>query len=99
VSTAEQSAEAKPKKEHKIKVRVTFPISPNGPFHEKVEPETSAGFVKASAMTHFGVAEDGQHAYYLSRAGAKVADTETIGSLAEGAEEVKLTLVKELIQG
>lgn len=99
MSTAEQPAEVKPKKEHTIKVRVTFPISPAGPFHEKVEPKTSAGTVKASAMTHFGVAEDGQHAYYLSHAGAKVEDTKTIGDLAEGAEEVKLTLVKELIQG
>jgi hypothetical protein len=99
MSTAEQPAEAKPKKEHKVKVRVTFPISPNGPFHEKVEPETSAGTVKASAMNHFGVAEDGQHDYYLSHAGTKIADTQTIGDVAEGAEEVKLTLVKELIQG
>lgn len=99
MTTEEQSVENKPKKEHKIKVRVTFPISTAGPFHEKVEPETSAGTVKASAMGHFGVAEDGQHSYYLSHAGAQVADTETIGNLAGGAEEVKLTLVKELIQG
>jgi hypothetical protein len=94
----EQSTKPKPK-EHKVKVRVTFPISTKGPFHEKVEPETDAGAVKASAMTHFGVAEDGQHTYYLSHGGSKVSDTETIGELAAGAEEVKLTLVKELIQG
>jgi hypothetical protein len=99
VSTAEQSAEARPKKDHRINVRVNFPISPNGPFHEKVAPETSAGIVKESAMSHFGVAEDGQHAYYLSHAGAKIPDTKTIGDLANGAKEIKLTLVKELIQG
>jgi hypothetical protein len=97
MTTEEQSMENKPKKEHKIEVRVTFPISAAGPFHEKVEPETTAGTVKASAMGHFGVAEDGQHSYYLSHAGVQVPDTEAIGNLA-GAE-LKLTLIKELIQG
>lgn len=98
MSTAEQSTKAQPKKDA-INVRVNFPISPNGPFHEKVAPEASAGAVKEGAMSHFGVAEDGQHAYYLSHAGAKTPDTETIGDLANGAKEIKLTLVKELIQG
>lgn len=99
MSTAEQSAEAKPNKDYSINVRVNFPISPNGPFHEKVAPGLSAQTVKEGAMSHFGVAEDGQHAYYLSHAGAKVPDTETVGDLADGAKEIKLTLVKELIQG
>jgi hypothetical protein len=97
--TQETPTKPEPHQKDRIKVRVNFPISPGGPFHEQVDPETTAAEIKQSAMAHFEVAEDGQHAYYLSFGGAKVAEERTIGDVADGAEEVKFTLVKELIQG
>lgn len=50
-------------------------------------------------MSFFGVAEDGQHAYYLTHAGSQVTDDVTVGEVAGHAKAVKFTLVKELIQG
>ena len=91
-----QETTAKPKTVH---ITVTFPISPAGPLRgERPETET-VGALLGEAMTHFGVAPDAQHSYYLTHAGKKLEDTETIGHVAGSAHEAKFTLVKELVQG
>jgi hypothetical protein len=90
----------KPKPEPElVKTTVSFPISPSGPYRTEVEGDTTVGAIRQDAMTHFGVAEDGQHAYYLTHSGAKIADEATIADVAGEAKAVKFTLVKELIQG
>jgi hypothetical protein len=91
-----QETTAKPKT---IKVKVTFPISPAGPLHGERPASETIGALREEAMTHFGVASDGQHDYYLTHAGKKLEDTETIGTVADTAHEAKFTLVKELVQG
>lgn len=94
------STEAKPAKpKEEIRVTVTFPISPKGPFKAEVSSETTTGAVREAAMAHFGVAEDDQHDYYLSHSGAKVDNEHAVGDIAGEAKAVKFTLVKELIQG
>ena len=52
-------------------------------------------------MHYFGVHEDPGSRYYLTQghAGEELADGLTIGQIADHARAVKLTLVKELIQG
>lgn len=100
MSTEAKPAKLKPPKpKEEIKVTVSFPISPKGPFKAEVSPETTAGVVREDAMSYFGVAEDDQHEYYLSHSGAKVNDDRTVGDVAGEAKAVKFTLVKELIQG
>jgi len=91
-----QETTAKPKM---IKVTVTFPISPAGPLRGERPATETVGALREEAMTHFGVAPDGQHSYYLTHAGKKLEDTETIGQVAGTAHEAKFTLVKELVQG
>jgi hypothetical protein len=91
-----QETTAKPKT---IKVTVTFPISPAGPLRGERPDTEIVGALLAEAMTHFSVASDSQHSYYLTHAGKKLADTETIGQVAGSAHEAKFTLVKELVQG
>src|SRR5437870_5707567 len=95
-ATNKTSPEPKPQT---IKVTVTFPISPAGPFHAERDAIETVGMLREDAMTHFGVAADTQHSYYLTHDGQQVDDTVTIGHEAGPAHAVKLTLVKELIQG
>lgn len=83
----------------RVKVTVTFPISPRGPFHSEEPDDPTIAAVRQAAMSFFGVAEDGQHAYYLTHAGSQVTDDVTVGEVASHAKAVKFTLVKELIQG
>lgn len=90
---------SQPAKTKTIEVHVAFPIAPAGPFHEKFGSDATAGQVREAAMAHFGVAEDGQHAYYLTHDGAKVADNLSLKEIAGRSVSVKFTLVKELIQG
>jgi hypothetical protein len=82
-----------------IKVTVTFPISPAGPLRGDHPATETVGALREEAMAHFGVASDGQHSYYLTHAGTKLEDTETIEQVAGTAHEAKFTLVKELVQG
>jgi hypothetical protein len=86
-------------KNHAIKVTVTFPIAPGGPFHADEPPDTTIKTLRDAAMAQFGIAEDGQHAYYLTHGGTRVSDGQTVGEIAGHAKAVKFTLVKELIQG
>lgn len=88
-----------PQTHKKIRVTVAFPIAPGGPFHETVAGETLVGTLRQNAMQHFGVAEDSQHAYYLTHEGVRSPEEATVGSIAEHHEAVKFTLVKELVQG
>jgi hypothetical protein len=60
----EQAAAKQP---HTIEVHVVFPLAPGGPFNERVPADTTAGRVRADAMARFGVADDPQYAYYLTR--------------------------------
>jgi hypothetical protein len=82
-----------------VKVTVIFPVSPAGAFHAEEPLETTVGVIRQAAMSHFGVADDAEHDYYLTHDARRVANESTIGELAPHEEAVKLTLVKELIQG
>ena len=97
--TLEKQQAASEEKKTTLKVSVSFPISPKKPFKAEEAEKATAGEVKAAAMAYFGVAEDGQHAYYLTHAGEKAADETSLHDLAGHAKEIKFTLVKELIQG
>lgn len=98
--TTQERSKPKPNPKPKlIKVTVSFPISPSGPFRTEVEPDITIGKIRQDAMAHFGVAEDGQHAYYLTHDGAQIGDERMVGEVAGKARSVKFTLVKELIQG
>jgi len=88
-----------PKPKEQLKVTVTFPISPEGPFHAEKESDTAVGAVRGEAMTFFAIAGDGQHAYYLTHSSRRVDDGVALESVAGNAKAVKFTLVKELIQG
>lgn len=83
------------------KVTVTFPLSPGKPFSATEPDNTTIGVVRKAAMDYFGVDEEPGSRYYLTqgRAGEELADGSTIGQIADRAHAVKLTLVKELIQG
>lgn len=98
MTTKKEHPTPKPKPDL-VKITVAFPISPGGPYRADVDGSATAGEVRRDAMAHFGIAEDGQHAYYLTHSGAKVADEATAADVAGEAKAVKLTLVKELIQG
>lgn len=81
-----------------IKVTVTFPLA-DGPYHADVAPSDTVGAVRTAAMEQFGAVEDPQFAYYLTHKGTRLSDEQTIGEVADHAHALKLTLVKELIQG
>src|SRR5438132_889033 len=90
----EQGAKVK-----EIDVTVTFPLAHGQPFHGKHAPETTAGTVRAEAMSYFGIQEEPNSTYYLTHGGSRVDDGATLASIAGKAEAVKFTLVKELVQG
>jgi hypothetical protein len=87
-----------PSAQTKINVTVTFPLAEK-PFHQPFAPSTTVGEVRTDAMREFGVVDDPQHQYYLTFKGARLENETELGSLEGHAEGLKLTLVKELIQG
>jgi hypothetical protein len=85
-------------KTQQLEVTVTFPLGET-PFHDRYAESATIGEVRAAAMNHFGVVEDPQYTYYLTHNGERQNDATTLGSIVEHAHGLKLTLVKELIQG
>jgi hypothetical protein len=85
-------------KTKQIEVTVTFPLGET-PFHSRYDETVTVGEVRVAAMQHFGVVEDPQYTYYLTRDGERQSDTTPLGAIAEHAHGLKFTLVKELIQG
>lgn len=82
-----------------IEVTVTFPISLAGPMRGGRPDSELVGALREEAMSHFGVAADAQHSYYLTHAGTRLDDHRTVGDVAGAAHAAKFTLVKELVQG
>jgi len=82
-----------------VKITVIFPVSPADAFHAEEPLETTVGAIRQAAMSHFGVADDAEYDYYLTHDARRVPDESAIGELAPHGQAVKLTLVKELIQG
>lgn len=82
-----------------IKVTVTFPIGPGGPYRDDLADETTVGTLRAAAMNHFGATEDPGLRFYLIHDGLEIADTSTIGDVAGRARAVKFTLARDVIQG
>lgn len=81
-----------------IQVTVTFPLGKT-PFHADATATQTIGELRSAAMNHFGVSPDSQTQYYLTHNGQRLDDTKTVGDVAGPAHGLKLTLVKELIQG
>ena len=82
-----------------IRVRVTFPISKEGPYTGEVSPPTTVGTVLASAKDHFKVQDDTQFTYVLAHDGQEQNPATTVGSLAGKSDHVHFTLVKKITQG
>ncbi len=82
-----------------IKATVVFPISSEPPFHADEQRSTPVSDLLQAAMQHFHVAADAEHTYYFTHKGMRIADGTPVGDVAEHANAVQFTLVKELIQG
>ena len=83
----------------RIRVVVTFPLGPAGPYRDDLADEATVGTVRAAAMIHFGAVEDPGLRFYLVHDGLEVADTRTVGDVAGLARAVKFTLARDVIQG
>jgi hypothetical protein len=99
MATQTEKDERKDRPGQGIKVEVRFPISTKGSFTGTFVADTPIKSVRMRAMAFFGIAEDGQHAYYLTYKGKRIEDGTQLGEIDKKAKEIKLTLVKELIQG
>ena len=82
-----------------IRATVTFPIAGQQPFKAEFPATTLVSTVLQDAMRHFGISDDGQFDYYLTHAGKRVKNEQTLGQVAGQAHAVKFTLIKELVQG
>jgi len=85
-----------------IDVRVGFPLSAREPFHHRYARHDTIGTVRAAAMNHFGVHEEPGTVYYLTddrHDDRHLEDSENLGTVAREEDELRLTLVKDLIQG
>ena len=81
-------------------VTVEFPLSKRGPYHGRHDEDETIGVIRAAAMEHFGAVEDPSSKYYLTgHDGEPIADETPLGDGTDKPGAVKLTLVKELIQG
>ena len=98
-STAVDEKDQQGGEPREVKATVTFPLASKPPFKGDIEPDTTVDAVRTAAMAHFGVADDQTTVFYLTHKGDRAANTATIGSVADRARAVKLTLAKELIQG
>jgi hypothetical protein len=86
-------------KRHAINVHVVFPLSPGKPFNERTAADATVGGVRGDAMARFGVTDDPQYTYYLTHDGDRLDNERTVGDIAGHAHSLKVTLVKELLQG
>lgn len=96
---ASEKTQEKDKKPKKVEVTVAFPLAGQGPHKEKMDRDTTAEQVRGEAMAHFGVADSPTDSYYLAHGRKRLTGSETVGDLAEDERELKLKLVKELVQG
>ncbi len=85
-----------------VEVTVAFPLSTRDPFHHRYARHDTIGAVRVAAMDHFGVHEESGTVYYLTddrHDDHRLEDAETIGAVAGEHEDLRLTLVKDLVQG
>lgn len=90
-----------PTSQTQTKVTVAFPLVHGKPFSATYPDARTIVEIRNAAMDYFGVDEDPGSRYYLTQgsAGEELADGRTVGEIAGHGHAVKLTLVKELIQG
>lgn len=101
-------------KREQIEVIVTFPLASKPKYRTNEDDDTHVSVVLAAALEHFGLHADAQTQYYLADDGKRITGDPTLGSLVsdEGHDhghsgdhdhgrkrELKLTLVKVLVQG
>ncbi len=96
---AAQATEDSVQKIELIAVRVSFPVSPKGPYRAEVTASTLVGTVRQAAMSHFEVADGSQYTYALSHDGVRQDNNTTIGQVAGEAHAVEFRLIKEITQG
>jgi hypothetical protein len=85
-----------------VQVTVAFPLSKRGDYHHNARVHETIGDLRAHAMKHFHAQEEPGSEYYLTNDAdndARLPDTDTVGHVADEADTLALTLVKELIQG
>jgi hypothetical protein len=85
-----------------VEVKVVFPLSVREPFHHRYARHDTIGAVRKAAMDHFGVHEEPGSVYYLTddrHDDHRLDDGETVGAAAGPHEDLRLTLVKDLVQG
>ncbi len=85
-----------------VETKVTFPLSTRDPFHHRYARDETIGVVRVAAMDHFGVHEEPGTVYYLTddrHDDRRLEDGETIGAVAGEHDDLRLTLVKDLVQG
>ena len=85
-----------------VETTVTFPLSTRDRFHHRYARHETIGVVRVAAMDHFRVHEEPGTVYYLTddrHDDHRLEDAETIGAVAGEHEDLRLTLVKDLVQG
>lgn len=85
-----------------VEVTVAFPLSAREPFHHRYARQDTVGTVRLAAMNHFGVHEEPGTIYYLTddrHDDQRLDDGETVATVAGKHEDLRLTLVKDLVQG
>jgi hypothetical protein len=85
-----------------VEVKVAFPLSVRDPFHHRYARHDTVGAVRVAAMAHFGAHEEPGTVYYLTddhHDDRRLDDSETLGAVAGEREDLRLTLVKDLVQG
>ncbi|GIF76189.1 hypothetical protein [Asanoa siamensis] len=80
-------------------VKVTFAVSPRGPYTATEPGGTTIATVLAAAKKHFRVVDDPQFVYVLAFDGQDAAGDATLDDVAGDARHVKFTLVKKITQG
>jgi hypothetical protein len=85
-----------------VETTVTFPLSTRDPLHHRYARDEKISVVRVAAMDHFGVHEEPGTVYYLTddrHDDRRLEDGETIGAVAGEHHDLRLTLVKDLVQG
>jgi hypothetical protein len=88
--------------EHKrklVETIVSFPLAGKAPERVETPRHEKAEAVLRQTMAYFDVHDDETATYKLAHHGEQVNLATTVGELAEDERTLKLTLVKELIQG
>ena len=81
-----------------VETQIRFAMATQ-PYEHSLPRDDTVGHIRREAIDFFKITETPGDTYYLEHDGVRLADSETIGAVAGEHHEIRLLLIKVLVQG